>query len=122
MGEDGDPGRGGLSRFALGGGGGYFRIGAAGADGIEVTWDKLGDTGVATIGKVGGFPGVGMGFGESGGVSVTDVIYGVDPGEVWVESGSVVFGSSWGGGFIFGFGGNRKGGAGVPKGGGGGQC
>ena len=70
-----------------------------------MTWDQLGDAGVAPIGEVGGFPGVRVGLGESRGVSVTEVIHCVNPGKVRVEGGAIVLGSSRGGGFVLGLGG-----------------
>ena len=87
------------------GGGGHFCVGAARADGIKMTWDKLGDAGIAPIGEVVGFPGVRVGLGECRGVFVTDVVHGVNPGKVRVEGGAFVLGSSRGGGFVLGLGG-----------------
>ena len=90
--EDGDPGREGLFRFILRGGG-YLRVRAARADGIKVTWDKLGDAGVTAIGEVGGFPRFGVGLSEGRGVPVTEVVQSIDPGEVRVERGAIILGS-----------------------------
>ena len=117
--EDGDPGRGGLSRFILGGGG-YLRVGAARADGIDVSWDKLGDAGVTAIGEVGGFPRVRVGLSEGRGVPVTDVVHGVEYGEVGVESGAIIFGSDRRGGLVLGSG-SDGGGLGCQGGAGGGS-
>ena len=101
---------GGLLGFLPGGGGSHLCVRATGADGVKVSGHQLGDAGVATIGEVGGLPGVGVGLGESRGVSVADVVHSVNPGEVWIKGGAIVFGGSWGGGFILGLGSDGRGG------------
>ena len=89
-GNGGDPSGRGLLGFPTGGGSRRLRVGAPGANRVKVARDELGDTGVAPVGKVGGFPGGGMRLGKGFGVSVTDVVDGVHPGEVRVESGAIV--------------------------------
>ena len=109
--EDSDRSRGSLSGFAIRGGG-HLRVGASRADGIEVSWEKLRDAGLTSIGKIGGLPGVGMGLGEGRGISVANVVKGIDAGEVWVESGAVVLGGNRGGWFVLEFGSDLRGGLG----------
>ena len=99
-GEGSNPGGGGLLGFPPSGEGGDFRIGATWTDGVKVTGDKLGDVGVAPIGEIGGLPGLWVGLGKGFGVSVTDVVHGVHPWEVGIESGAVTGGRSRGGVFV----------------------
>ena len=113
--ECGDRGRGSLPGFVLGGGG-HLGVGASRGNGIEVSWNKLGDAGVAAIGKVGDFPGVRVGLGESRGVCLADVIHGIDPRKVWVEGGAIVLEGSRGEGFVLGLGSDRRGGQGSQGG------
>ena len=101
-GEGSDPARGGFLVSLFGEVSGHLHIGAMWADGIAVFWDKLGYMGIASVGEKGGLPGGEVGFGEGPGVTVTDVIHGVDPGEVRMEGGAVIWRLGRGRGFLCG--------------------
>ena len=59
---------------------------------------KLGDAGVASICEVGGFPGIRVGLGKGRGVTITNIVNGVNPWEVGIKGGTIVDGGSRGGG------------------------
>ena len=84
--------------------------------------DKFWDAGVTAISKVRSLPRVRVGFGEGRGIPVTDVVHGVDPGKVQVESVSIVFRDGWEGGFVLGSGSDGRGGLGCQGGAGGGSA
>ena len=102
-GEGSDPGGGGLlGPFFQGGGGGHCRIGATGADGVEVTRQKLGDAGVATASEEGGLPGIRVGLSKCRWVAVPNIVQGVNPWEVGIEGGAIICGDNRGGGLFLG--------------------
>ena len=105
--EGSDRGRGRFSRFVFGGGS-HLCIGVARADAIEVSWDKLGDAGVTAIVKVGDLTGIRVRLGEGSGISVAEVVNGINSRKVRIKSGAVILGGGRGGGFVLGLGTDRR--------------
>ena len=95
-----DSTRGGFLSFLFEEGEGRLRGGTVRADRVKVPGEDLGNAGVAPIGEKGGLPGGGVGLGKGFGVTVADVLNGVDSREVGIEGGAIIGGRSRGSSLI----------------------